>query len=408
MPEGEVEPSTKARDGRLELAIDVDGVNDTIEDNEVSPVVRTPAELLDDSSDLEEPTVNFHNSTANQPSRLPGPATERTQSPLSSVPASTVLDLQGVERIRQENDLIEAQEIEAGDTTYMSERGRRAVSAEQTALSRYSFGSIRMDDFGSELETPRSSNGPNRMAKVTVADADDHGVGLDFDIPYDIELVNDTEIVSKNERSSLASIEQATSTPPRVVADDADDFQFKFVDKIALAQRRTRSKQDSMPDRTSHPPDDTQDARASPSTSAMPAKHRLRTLLVSAPSQAPARPRKRLKMTKAGNVIPSLPTSAIRRIVARSYAMDGRKKPSLGKEHMAALEQATEWFFEQASKDLATFSQHAGRKKRITAEDVLLLMKRQRVLTKPGELRRTAKEWLPPDVFKQLDLPDDS
>ena len=47
---------------------------------------------------------------------------------------------------------------------------------------------------------------------------------------------------------------------------------------------------------------------------------------------------------------------------------------------MAALEQATEWFFEQVSEDLDSYASHGRRKKRIDTDDVLLLMRRQRVL----------------------------
>ena len=73
---------------------------------------------------------------------------------------------------------------------------------------------------------------------------------------------------------------------------------------------------------------------------------------------------------------------------------------------MKALEQATEWFFEQIGEDLEAYSKHAGHRKRVDESDVLMLMRRQRVVTEPGALRELAREFLPRDVRKELDLPD--
>lgn len=50
-------------------------------------------------------------------------------------------------------------------------------------------------------------------------------------------------------------------------------------------------------------------------------------------------------------------------------------KTKINKEALAAIEQASEWFFEQASEDLATYAKHAGRKT-IDESDVMTLMRR--------------------------------
>ena len=89
-----------------------------------------------------------------------------------------------------------------------------------------------------------------------------------------------------------------------------------------------------------------------------------------------------------------------------NQSRQGKRKLKLGQDHMKALEQAAEWFFEQVGEDLAAYSSHAGRKKRINDDDVLLLMRRQQVLKEEGELIDAAKHWLPKKVLEDLDLPE--
>jgi histone H3/H4 len=84
----------------------------------------------------------------------------------------------------------------------------------------------------------------------------------------------------------------------------------------------------------------------------------------------------------------------------------GKRKPAIDRASLKALEQATEWFFEQVGEDLEAYSNHAGRKKRIDASDVLTLMRRQRVLKGDGKLGDFAIENLPPEALVELDMPD--
>lgn len=363
-PGGEFELSTKGRSRGLDFGLSTDDSNDSTEEDDNSPVAPTSTAQLDDSSDPREPIKSPRNTEVNKLPKSPDQSTKRA-----------------------ERNTSEAQEVDESETTYMSEQGRKATSVEPAVLSRYSFGSIHMDGFGPELGVRRGSDEQKEPAEVLDADRHVHGARIAIDPPYDIEFVDDTEIVSDHEAFSPSPVEQTTKRPPMVVLDDTNDFQFEFVDKTALARRRVQSRQDSVLQPRS---------RIENNHASEP---------VSAPSRARARPQKRLKLTQTGNVIPSLPSSLIRRVVHQSYALQGKKRPILGREHMTALEQATEWFFEQASKDVSAFSQHGGRKKRIIADDVLLLMRRQRVLAQPGELMQFAKEWLPQDVFKQVDLP---
>lgn len=147
-----------------------------------------------------------------------------------------------------------------------------------------------------------------------------------------------------------------------------------------------------------------QDSATEPAVSTK--SSRRQTLLESVAATARARPKKKLKMNQRGNLVPALPSSLIKRIVYDSQEKAGKRKTSLGKEHMQALEQATEWFFEQVSEDVEAYSQHGRRKKRVSEDDVLLLMRRQRLVRQPGELDELAQQWLPREVVKELDLPE--
>lgn len=123
-------------------------------------------------------------------------------------------------------------------------------------------------------------------------------------------------------------------------------------------------------------------------------------------SRAPRR--KKLKLTRNGNTVPALPSSLVKKVAIEAMTRMGKKKPTISRENLTALEQATEWFFEQVGEDLEAYSNHAKRRKRIDDTDVLTLMKRQRVLGRGQSLAELAEEFLPDDVLVDLDLHDES
>lgn len=81
------------------------------------------------------------------------------------------------------------------------------------------------------------------------------------------------------------------------------------------------------------------------------------------------------KLSRHKIPIPNLPSGVVKRLATRFARVGAGAKTKISRETLAAIEQATEWFFEQASEDLATYSRHAGRKT-IDESDVLTLMKR--------------------------------
>lgn len=115
-----------------------------------------------------------------------------------------------------------------------------------------------------------------------------------------------------------------------------------------------------------------------------------------------------MKLTRKGNTVPALPSSLIKRVAIDSMTRIGKKKPVISREILTALEQASEWFFEQVGMDLEAYSNHAKRRKRIDDTDVLTLMRRQRMIRRGQSLAQLAEGLLPDEVFLDLDLPDET
>lgn len=373
-------------------------VGDEDEDSEL-PVAPTPSILPDDDDENHDirrwrgdgsgdPTITFRSiDFARQPRRsiegggrrvsgLPFPASE---------PAGDPDDAED-------------------DPTILSEYGRRAISEEPTGrLSRYSFGSIRMDDFGSELEIRRESDQQQDKDKAVNVINDYVGVGIDDqdDMPFDYG--EETERLQNLHRSpTLPPPDESTINIPAL----DESFQLEFPGQEATAQHANPDAQIrvSLVDPTVEAHEDTvEDDEPDTVWSQQDKQPTVDNALLR--TSAPRR--KRLKATRHGTMIPSLPSTLIKRVAIEAQARLGNRKPKFGRDHMKALEQATEWFFEQVGEDLEAYSDHARRKKRVDGSDVLMLMRRQRILKGKGELVKAAKEILPKDAMAELDLPDD-
>lgn len=354
---------------------------DEDEDSEI-PVAPTPSILPDQDNDqtqsLNDPTITFKSidfaRNANTASENPGRHRSR-----SSIYAFDQLQ-------DSEND---------DDPTILTELGRRAVSEEPTGrLSRYSFGSIRMSDFGSQLEVRRESEqqDPTRTLKDPT----------EYEYAYEpLDLGGETEHLENLRRSpSVFPAEESTMFIPPM----DESFQYETVEReeqsdhaqvsnLNQASHRSPSLQDQQGAREVFPAQATLDPQESPQQP---------TINEAAPAPSQHR-QKKLKMTRRGTLVPSLPRSMIKRVATEAQSRHGNRKPKLGREHMQALEQATEWFFEQVGEDLEAYSDHARRKKRINSSDVLMLMGRQRVLQGDGELRKAARELLPEENVVELD-----
>jgi histone H3/H4 len=94
-----------------------------------------------------------------------------------------------------------------------------------------------------------------------------------------------------------------------------------------------------------------------------------------------------IKVSAFGVEYPSLPPAVIKRI-AQSYAQtSGIPKTKISPDTLAALSQATDWFFEQLGDSLQAYAKHAGRKT-IDESDVITLMRRFVFYSIPGTVTR--------------------
>jgi histone H3/H4 len=85
--------------------------------------------------------------------------------------------------------------------------------------------------------------------------------------------------------------------------------------------------------------------------------------------------RKGQKISKHGIPVPNLPSGVVKKLAMRFARTGTGAKLKIKKDVLAAIDQASSWFFEQAGEDLATYSKHAKRKI-INESDVITLMRR--------------------------------
>ncbi|RMZ76022.1 hypothetical protein DV738_g5146, partial [Chaetothyriales sp. CBS 135597] len=297
---------------------------------------------------------------------------------------------------------------EADDLTILTERGRRAVTEEPTGrLSRYSFGSLHMADIWMEMDRREEDGVKARLSE---------GRSL-----LDRDVASEPVVLPDDETQDLRHLRQLSSAEPEIPdfggmpGADGDTFQLDIPQDEDAEISAHQTRQETAVPRLLHTSvedepglffeEEIDSAKPSEPAEAEAETDRQLTELESAELIASTtRRRKRVKMTKNGHMVPSLPVGLIKHIASEVQIRNGRRKPRLGKDQVAALEQATEWFFEQVGEDLAAYAQHSRRKKQIDEADVLMLMRRQRVLKQAGHLRALAKDWLPNKVLDQLDL----
>jgi histone H3/H4 len=84
---------------------------------------------------------------------------------------------------------------------------------------------------------------------------------------------------------------------------------------------------------------------------------------------------KQKKISRHGIPVPNLPAGVVKKLATRFARSGAGSKAKMNKATLAAIEQASAWYFEQASQDLAAYSKHAGRKT-IDESDVTTLLRR--------------------------------
>lgn len=128
-----------------------------------------------------------------------------------------------------------------------------------------------------------------------------------------------------------------------------------------------------------------------------------RSLLSPAPevTKKPGRRRKELRTSKYGLEYPTFPPATVKRLAAGFMRSHGNGNTKISKETLAAIMQATDWFFEQAAEDLASYAEHAERKN-IDESDVVTLMKRQRQINANTTSFSLAQKLLPRELLQEI------
>lgn len=85
--------------------------------------------------------------------------------------------------------------------------------------------------------------------------------------------------------------------------------------------------------------------------------------------------KKRKLVSQHGIEYPSLPPAFVKRVAQTALQSSGLSNKRISNDTLAALTQASEWYFEQLGDDLGAYAQHAKRKT-IEDSDVATLMRR--------------------------------
>ncbi|KAL4991560.1 centromere kinetochore component CENP-T-domain-containing protein [Aspergillus falconensis] len=112
---------------------------------------------------------------------------------------------------------------------------------------------------------------------------------------------------------------------------------------------------------------------------------------------------KQKKLSRHGIPVPNMPVGVIKKLATRFVRARAGPKAKISKSTLAAIEQASSWYFEQASEDLAAYSKHAGRKT-IDETDVTALMRRQRHLNNNTTVFSLAQKHLPKELLQDVRL----
>ncbi|KAF9888412.1 hypothetical protein FE257_008690 [Aspergillus nanangensis] len=113
--------------------------------------------------------------------------------------------------------------------------------------------------------------------------------------------------------------------------------------------------------------------------------------------------KKQKKLSRHGIPVPNIPSGVIRKLATRFAPARAGSKTKISKTTLAAIEQASSWYFEQVSEDVAAYSKHAGRKT-IDESDVTALMRRQRHLNGANTVFSLAQKHLPKELLQDMRL----
>ena len=93
------------------------------------------------------------------------------------------------------------------------------------------------------------------------------------------------------------------------------------------------------------------------------------------PAKKGKKRKRAFKLSKHGMEYPPLPQAMVKKLAQTFAQTSGMGKTKITPDTLAAIVQASEWFFEQLGDDLEAYARHAGRKT-ICESDMIMLMRR--------------------------------
>jgi len=114
--------------------------------------------------------------------------------------------------------------------------------------------------------------------------------------------------------------------------------------------------------------------------------------------------KKTKKISRHGIEYPSLPQGVVKRLATTFARSAGIPKAKITGDTLAAIMQASDWFFEQLGDDLSAYAKHAGRKT-IDESDMLTLMRRQRQTKASMTPFALAQKHLPRELLQEIRMP---
>ncbi|KAF7717280.1 Uncharacterized protein PECH_007559 [Penicillium ucsense] len=112
---------------------------------------------------------------------------------------------------------------------------------------------------------------------------------------------------------------------------------------------------------------------------------------------------KQKRLSRHGIPVPNLPAGVVKKLASQFARNGSNSNTKISKATLAAIEQASSWYFEQVSQDLAAYSKHAGRKT-IDESDVVTLLKRQRHINSSTTVFSLAQKHLPKELQQGMRL----
>ncbi|KAK7548407.1 centromere kinetochore component CENP-T-domain-containing protein [Phyllosticta citricarpa] len=317
------------------------------------------------------------------------------------------------------------------DATQVSvEGGRRAYSEDpiRPRLSRTSFGRLRLSERFGDLDALGEGE---ELAEDDATFAFGGDAGQDV-LDEETRRFNDDN-TTQELRNLLASRRRSRASdiniPEGEESDDEPTFRFAIPPArrslLANLNRAPSSReddieeqdeattagadllQDSEPEPILEQPDDDDQDEAPDSDADDPISTRLRQTSPPTAEQAAKKKRSRTKtlpVSRFGHEYPSLPRSVVKRLATSFARVHGGPAAKLGADTLNALSTATDWFFEQAGEDLASYASHAGRKT-IEEADVVMLMRRQRKLSASSTPFSLAQKYLPRELLQNVRMP---